>query len=43
MQDLIVLAQCVPFPLKLSMSEVLPGRRTNYLEPSVVPGAKVIM
>lgn len=43
MHELIVLAQSVPFPLKLSMSEVFPGPRTNYSEPSAVPGAKVIM
>lgn len=43
MHKLIVLAQGVPFSLKLSMSEVFPGPRTNYSEPSAIPGAKVIM
>lgn len=37
MHELIVLA------LKLGMSEVFPGPRTNYSEPSAVPRAKVIM
>lgn len=43
MQELIVLAQSVSFPLKLSMSEVFPGPRTNYSQPSAIPEAKVIM
>lgn len=43
MHELIVLAQSVSFPLKASMSEVFSGPRTNYSEPSAVPGAKVIM
>lgn len=43
MHELIVLALSVPFALKLSMSEVFPGPRTNYSEPSAIPGAKVIM
>lgn len=43
MHELIVLAHSAPFPLKLCMSEVFPGPRTNYSEPSAVPGAKVIM
>lgn len=43
MHGLIVLAQTVPFPLKLSMLEVFPGLRTNYSQPSGVPKAKVIM
>lgn len=43
MHVLIVLAESVPFHLKLSTSEVFPGPRTNYSEPSVVPGGKVIM
>lgn len=42
MHELIVLAQSVSFPLKASMSEVFSGPRTNYSEPSAVPGAKVI-
>lgn len=42
MHGLIVLAQTVPFPLKLSMLEVFPGLRTNYSQPSGVPRAKVI-
>lgn len=43
MHELIVLAQSLPFSLKLSMSEVFPGPGTNYSEPLVIPGAKVIM
>lgn len=43
MHGLIVLAQTVLFPLKLSMLEVFPGLRTNYSQPSGVPRAKVIM
>lgn len=42
MHGLIVLAPGVPYPLKLSMSEVFPASRTNYSQPSVIPGAKVI-
>lgn len=38
-----MLALTVMFPLKLSMSEVFPGRMTNYSKPSALPGAEVIM
>lgn len=41
--ELIVLAEREACPLKLGMSEVFPGPRTNYSEPEADPGAKVIM
>lgn len=43
MHELTALARSLPFPLKPSMSEVFPGPRTNYLQPSAMPAAKVIM
>lgn len=41
--ELTALAQTVPFRLKLSLSEALPGIRTNYSEPSVDPEDKIIV